>query len=202
VATRYASWEILHRRHHQYSDDIEKDPHPVKPSFFWFVVDIMVLNLEKNLHQQYFELYGDTPQIRRRETIRSIVSFGTMLFLMGFWYTLLGAVGFWMIYLPALGVGILHVSHFNWATHDATHPDGQFRPVNLNTGFFWLGNKLCFGMYFHANHHANASLFNPAYLDQQLAEREQRKREREERLSTAAQPASVAVVAKTEQGAV
>ncbi|MCB9643151.1 MAG: fatty acid desaturase [Myxococcales bacterium] len=186
VATRFASWEILHRRHHRHSDDIEKDPHPVKPSFLAFLLDVMVLNLEKNLHQQYAELYGDTPEIRRRETIRSILSFSTMLFLMAFWFVLLGPVGFLGVYLPALGVGILHVSHFNWATHDAQNPSGEFKPVNLNHGFYWFGNKLWFGLYFHANHHEHANLFNPAYLDRYLEERDRKVREREERLAGAA----------------
>ena len=31
VLTRYASWEIIHRRHHKYSDDADMDPHPVTP---------------------------------------------------------------------------------------------------------------------------------------------------------------------------
>ena len=30
---------------------------------------------------------------------------------------------------------------------------------------FWLGNRLCFGMYYQANHHRNAGIFNPMHLD-------------------------------------
>ncbi len=28
VLTRFASWEVIHQRHHRYSDDTGKDPHP------------------------------------------------------------------------------------------------------------------------------------------------------------------------------
>jgi len=55
---------IIHRRHHKYSDDPLKDPHPVTPEnagywrFFWH----MIVNVESQLQQQFFELHGgDTP---------------------------------------------------------------------------------------------------------------------------------------------
>ena len=37
VLTRFASWEIIHQRHHKYSDDPTDDPHPIVPeaSGYW-----------------------------------------------------------------------------------------------------------------------------------------------------------------------
>src|SRR5262245_57441798 len=37
VLTRFASWEIIHARHHKYSDDVELDPHPLDKSYWHFV---------------------------------------------------------------------------------------------------------------------------------------------------------------------
>ena len=163
--TRYASWEILHRRHHKYSDDAEKDPHPVDPSFFKFVSETMALGLERNLQEQFLELWGNTPANVRREQIRSAVSFGTMAVLFWAWHTALGSTLFFTVYLPSAALGILHIAHFNWATHDAKNPEGDYKPINLDSGMFWLGNRLCFGLYYHANHHKNAGIFNPMHYD-------------------------------------
>ena len=33
VLTRFASWEVIHQRHHRFSDDLDKDPHPVVSSY-------------------------------------------------------------------------------------------------------------------------------------------------------------------------
>ena len=167
VMTRYASWEILHRRHHKYPDDQENDPHYVGPSFFKFLMETMLINLERNLQQQFFELWGGkTPQNVRREQLRSVVSFGTMVVLFYAWYTALGGPIFFAVFLPSALTGIVHVAHFNWATHDAKNADGEFKPVNLDSGLFWLGNRVCFGLYYHANHHKRANLFNPMKLEQ------------------------------------
>lgn len=166
VGTRYASWEILHRRHHLYSDDLQKDPHPAEPSFWAFFVRKMLGNLERNLHQQYYELYGETPETRRRELGRTWLSVlvGAALFVA--WYVALGPVGFFLVYLPALAVGVLHVSHFNWVTHDARKNDARdYKPINIDDGIYWLANRLLFGLYMHANHHALVKVFNPLKVD-------------------------------------
>lgn len=166
VMTRYASWEILHRRHHKYADDEEKDPHYVGPSFFRFLMETMLINLERNLQSQFFELWGGkTSENVRREQLRSVVSFGTMVVLFATWHTLLGPAVFWAVFLPSALFGIVHVAHFNWATHDAKNPDGDYRPINIDSGLFWLGNRLCFGLYYHANHHKKANMFNPMKMD-------------------------------------
>ena len=133
---------------------------------------------------QYLELWGDTPEVRRRDAFRSIFSFVTGMGLMAWWFFLLGPIGFFVIYLPSLVAGAVHVSHFNWATHDAQNPDGEFQPVNLDKGFFWLGNRLWFGLYYHKNHHEYAGLFNPMHLDKVKAERAAKKAARAEAKAT------------------
>lgn len=161
VLTRFASWEVLHQRHHRYSDDLDKDPHPVHPSY-WAFVWHHIANLEQYIHRAVFDLHGDTPENRRFEKIRSAISFGTGLILVAAWVAILGWQAFLMFFLPSVLLGILHLVHFNWSTHNAKSPTGDYKPVNLDHGFFKLGNKLFFGIYMHANHHRFPNALNPA----------------------------------------
>ncbi|MCA9695759.1 MAG: fatty acid desaturase [Myxococcales bacterium] len=170
VLTRYASWEIVHTRHHRYSDDVEKDPHYVLPNFWKFTANIAV-NVEVQLQHMAYDQFGDTPAVRRRERVRALLSFVTMLPLLGCWYLLLGTEAFFYIYLPVTVVGWLHVAHFNWATHNAHDPSGDYHPVNLDHGWYWLGNRIWFGLYMHGNHHRRANVFNPLRMDEVVAKR-------------------------------
>jgi fatty acid desaturase len=158
--TRFASWEIIHLRHHRYADDPIRDPHPLRPGYWAFLVHTVV-NVERQLQAMYLERWGDTPANRRYERARAWVSYGTNLLLIAVWYRLLGPIAFFGLFAPAAVVGFLHLVHFNWATHDAGSATGTFRPVNLDRGWFWLGNRLWFGIYMHANHHRHPSTLNP-----------------------------------------
>jgi stearoyl-CoA desaturase (delta-9 desaturase) len=167
VLTRFASWEVIHQRHHRYSDDVEKDPHPVISSYWGFAVKTIV-GVEKQLQAIYFDLYGDTPENRRYEQIRAYVSYATNLLLVATWYVFLGPIAFFFLFVPASIVGFLHLVHFNWSTHNAVSPDKDFKPVNLNHGFYRIGNVLWHGIYMHANHHKRSNLFNPARMKNSL----------------------------------
>lgn len=167
VLTRFASWEVIHQRHHRYSDDVERDPHPVISSYWGFLVKTVV-GVERQLQRIYFELYGETSASRRYEQLRAYVSYGTNLLLIATWYLFLGPIGFWFFFVPTSIVGFLHLVHFNWSTHNAFSKDGDFRPVNLNHGFYKVGNWIWFGIYMHANHHKRANMFNPAKMTPSL----------------------------------
>lgn len=161
--TRFASWEVIHQRHHRYSDDVEKDPHPVMKSY-WRYVLFTVLNVEKTLNATYFDIYGDTPSTRRFEKVRAVLSFSTMLILLATWYTLLGPLVFFRFFVPGTIIGILHLIHFNWSTHNAFSPTNAFGPVNLNTGYYRIGNLIWHGIYWHGNHHKRVGMFNPGKM--------------------------------------
>jgi len=163
VLTRFASWEVIHQRHHRFSDDVERDPHPVGPSYWVFLVNTIV-NVERQLQKIYFDLHGDTPENHRYEQFRAYVSYATNLLLIATWYVFLGPWAFFCLFVPASLVGFLHLVHFNWSTHDAFSPRKDFRPVNINTGFYRVGNWLWHGIYWHANHHQRANLFNPGRM--------------------------------------
>ena len=161
VLTRFASWEIIHQRHHRYSDDPIKDPHPVEPSYWKFLFHT-VYNVEHQLQTLYFELYGDTPETRLYERRRAWVSYATNILLVVTWWMLLGPAGFLAVFVPASIVGFLHLVHFNWSTHNGMSKEGDYRPVNLDEGLFKVGNLLFFGIYMHENHHKRPDYFNPA----------------------------------------
>lgn len=172
VIARFASWEIVHRRHHRYSDDPLRDPHPAERRYWPYAVKTLI-NVEKQLQQQYFDIYGDTTETRRYERIRALVSFssGTLLFVL--WFMVLGPWGFFLLFVPAFVGAGLFVIHFNWSGHNAHTKDGPIEPVNLDSGWYWLGNRIFFGIYYHGNHHKMAMLFNPMKMPVKARAREQ-----------------------------
>lgn len=179
VLTKFASWEIVHRRHHRYSDDPERDPHPAERRYWRYAWQTLI-NVEKQLQQQYFDLYGDTPETRRHEKLRSLLSFvsGTAL-LLG-WYTLLGAPVFFVLYLPAFVLAALFVIFFNWAGHNAHVPGAKIEPANLDHGVFWILNRIFFGIFYHGNHHKMAMLFNPMHMPARVRARAEAETERDD----------------------
>ena len=167
VLTRFASWEVIHQRHHRFSDDLDKDPHPVVSSYWAFLFKTVV-GVERQLQKIYFELYGDTPENKKYEQRRAYVSYATNLLLIATWYTFLGPSAFFFLFVPASIIGFLHLVHFNWSTHNAFSPELDFKPVNLDHGYYKVGNLVWFGIYMHANHHKRANMFNPAKMTPSL----------------------------------
>lgn len=167
VVVRFASWDIIHMRHHKFSDDREKDPHPNFVSF-WKTVSNTIVMVEKQLFQQYFDTWGDTPENRKAEKRRAWVSYGANVVLLAAWFMFLGPWFFVLVFAPANLLAGLFVIHFNWSTHNADRAktEADFRPVNLDSGYYWLGNRLFFGIYMHANHHTNPRLANPLFWDE------------------------------------
>lgn len=163
VIVRFASWDIVHMRHHKYSDDRAKDPHPNFPSF-WKTVFHTVVNVEKQLFQQYYDTWGDTPENHGRERRRAWMSYGTNIVLLASWFWLLGPAFFLLVFAPCNLLAGLFVIHFNWCTHNGEHARSleDMRPVNLSSPMYRLGNKLFAGIYAHKMHHDRPAIFNPA----------------------------------------
>jgi len=159
VFVRYASWQIVHLRHHAHSDDPSTDSHPNHPSYLRSFVRSIV-TVERQLQDSYCEIWGETRENRRDEAFRAKVSYGTNFALAALWYLLLGPVGFFAFWVPGNLLAAAFVGHFNWATHNG-EARRDFRPVNLDAGYYWLGNRVFTGIYFHANHHRRPHLFNP-----------------------------------------
>ena len=164
VLSRFASWQIVHERHHKYSDDQARDPHPLLPGYFEFFWR-GITNVEKQLQTAYLEIYGDNEENRKRERTRSMISFGTNFVLIAFFYRLLGPGGFLVLFVPIQILGWMFVMHFNWVTHNALAEDGHYYPVNMDSGKYWIGNRIFFGIYMHGNHHQRANVFNPLFWD-------------------------------------
>ena len=83
------------------------------------------------------------------------------------WFLLVGPTFFFALLLPCSLLAAAHLVHFNWSTHNAYSPSADYKPVNLNHGYFKLGNKLFFGIYMHANHHKWPNVLNPAQAKHQ-----------------------------------
>jgi fatty acid desaturase len=163
VLTRFASWEVIHQRHHRYTDNTDLDPHPVVSGYWTFLIKTIV-GVEVQLQRIYFEIYGETEENRRYEKTRAYVSYATNLLLIATWYVFLGPIGFFFFFVPSAIIGFLHLVHFNWSTHNAASREQDFKPVNLNHGYYRIGNLLWHGIYMHANHHKRANLFNPGRM--------------------------------------
>ncbi len=163
VVVRFASWDIIHMRHHKHSDDRQNDPHPNFPSF-WKTVFHTIVNVEKQLFQQYYEIWGDTAENHGRERRRAWMSYGTNVVLLASWFWLLGPAFFLLVFAPCNLLAGLFVIHFNWSTHngEAAKSIDDMRPTNLSGPWYRLGNKLFAGIYAHQMHHDRPTLFNPA----------------------------------------
>lgn len=168
VLTKFASWEIVHRRHHRYSDDPVRDPHPAERGY-WSYAKNTLINVEKQLQQEYFDVHGDTPERRRYERFRSVFSFVSGVVLALFWEQLVGFPLFVELVVPAWVLAGLFVIHFNWVGHNAHTKTAKIEPVDLDHGWFWLGNRMFFGIYFHGSHHRMAMVFNPMNVPARLA---------------------------------
>jgi fatty acid desaturase len=160
VVVRFASWVMVHLRHHRFTDDRELDPHP-NFSSFWRTVKHTVVNVEIQLMRAYLECWGDTPENRAAESFRAKVSYSTNLLVLAAWFLYLGPWFFLVVFVPANVFGALFIIHFNWVTHNGQE-GSSFRPVNLNNGYFWFGNRIFAGIYMHKNHHERPHLKNPA----------------------------------------
>ena len=125
-----------------------------------------MLTVERQLQTMYFEMHGGrTPENVRFQRYRAALSFVVSAVVVPItWAMILGLPFFTIVFLPAAVIGLLQLIHFNWCTHNPWSPNNDFRPVNLNHGFYRIGNFIWHGIYFHANHHAKANLLNPSKL--------------------------------------
>jgi len=161
VLTRFASWEIIHSRHHKFSDDVEKDPHNLLAGYWEFAIHV-IKNVEHQLQAIHFDWHGgNTPENLAFEKRRALFSYATNIAVILAWYFFLGPILFFAAFVPAAIVGFLHLIHFNWSTHNPHSPSQNFHPVNLNHGLFKIGNKIWHGIYYHGTHHKKSFLFNP-----------------------------------------
>jgi len=111
--------------------------------------------------REHFDQWDHMPEAHRGENFRAKVSCGADILILAAWCVYLAPWFFALIFMPGNLSSALFIVHFKWVTHNGPRGEG-FKPVNLNHGYFWLGNKLFAGIYMHANHHRSPYLYNPA----------------------------------------
>lgn len=165
VIVRFFVWEVMHTRHHAFPDDPERDPHPCKPTFVQFMVGIMLVTAEKQLHAIKRERHPDHMKYEGVRTVFSLVTDASILIM---WFVLLGWPLFLGVFIPMQILGWVILGHFNWIAHRGADRTADFGPRNRDHGLFWLGNRIWFGIYMHKNHHDYAGRFNPLPPERRL----------------------------------
>lgn len=158
----FPDWKVLHFMHHSHTDDPELDPHPPLAKGYWDFAKGMRTAASTAFLKHFLKQFGDSPETMRAVNRYVLASqFDTAMKLV-FWFLVLGPQAYTFIFLTSIAFKMLHYAWLNHATH---RPGNQGAEVqNLNHGFYALLNALSFGLYYHKNHHAAPSLFNPKHL--------------------------------------
>lgn len=151
---------INHTFHHAYADT-KKDPHaPDGKSFFMFFATCIFSGV--SIIENYFlETHGRTRKNILIFKLNIILHYVGIALRLACWYTILGPQLFLFFYIPAFSVYLFTFAHVNYVTHQR-QDDGSFTVVNFNSNpWHKLVNYIGDGIYFHENHHAKPSVFNP-----------------------------------------
>lgn len=156
-------FRISHFLHHAHADSIA-DPHPPNGrSFFHFLATTQV-NTIMVIRRRFLDIHGDTMKSHSILAAEMFFYYVSLVVRPLCWFWLLGPTWFVCFYLPAYIVNVLVFAHINFATHE-TMKDGSVEITNLNGNTYYrFINFIGSGVYFHKNHHAKPTLFNPAEL--------------------------------------
>lgn len=148
-------WVAGHRRHHLYTEDIDKDPYSARRGFWWSHMLWMVYKcpevFDHNLYRQY------APDLDRDGFYRWLdryflllqIPLGIALYLMGGWS--------FVIY--GLFLRIVLLWHSTWLINSATHMTGyRTHESNDNSRNLWWAAILTYGEGWHNNHHAHPNV--------------------------------------------
>jgi fatty acid desaturase len=161
----FPGWAIPHIVHHQFSDDPDKDPHPPQYLTFMQFLAEMGPSMARVARQFFFNLWKDHPQVSRIWQSMVWTSMAARYMRAVFLLVLLGPKIFVLCFMVSKMVNMIWYVHFNYYTHRPTG-DGRIEILNLDHNFYYkLMNATMAGVYYHKNHHAKASLFDPRDYD-------------------------------------
>lgn len=162
----FTGWRLIHLVHHQYSDNVENDPHPTKNRKFWEYTAKMFVNSSLTISRRYREHWGTNSRTQQLQlvTVGALASLAITSLL--FWFLLLGPAGFIWFYIPSLIVNHLLFAQINYFCHPLNEKTGETEAANLNHNLYYkFANLIWCGIFFHGNHHRRATLFNPRYMN-------------------------------------
>lgn len=157
--TNLLGWKMVHYYHHKHADDAAMDPHCPGSMRFWRYANWMQSASMRYLDARHKELHGMPGWFYGIAGGLALIGFALMPLT---WYLLLGPTWFAAIWMPALLAGWWLFTVINYQTHPVA-ADGRNHAVDL-CACYWhrMVNRVGFGVLYHARHHRNARVFNPA----------------------------------------
>lgn len=161
----FPGWVVPHIVHHQYPDDPARDPHPPEHMSFTRFLSEMGPCMSRVARQIFFQQWREREDTARIWAAMAYTGMLARYLRAVFLLLLLGSKAFVLAYLISKIVNVLFYVHFNYYTHRPTE-EGSIEVLNLNHNWYYkLMNATMAGVYYHKNHHAKASLFDPRRLD-------------------------------------
>ncbi|MCC6295545.1 MAG: fatty acid desaturase [Pseudomonadales bacterium] len=157
--TNLLGWKMVHHYHHKHADDPVMDPHCPGSMAFWPYANWMQRASMRYLDTRHKELHGMPDWFYGIAGGLALIGFALMPLS---WYLLLGPTWFAALWMPTLCSCWWLFTVINYQTHPPG-ADGRNRAVDLYMRPWQrLVNRIGFGVLYHASHHRNARLFNPA----------------------------------------
>jgi stearoyl-CoA desaturase (delta-9 desaturase) len=158
----FTGWKIIHLVHHQYSDDVNMDPHPPAGKPFGQFLRTMFVHSSAKITERYREHYGMTARTKALQTAVYVVFISLAVVHIAFWYLLLGPEVFVFGYIPSYITNHLLFAHINYYAHPQNAQTGEYNAGNMDSNLYYkLANFFWCGIYYHDNHHRKPMLFNP-----------------------------------------
>ncbi len=160
----FNGWRLIHLVHHQYSDNVEHDPHPPRGRSYWQFTRDMFVESSFAISKRYRDHWQDTPRTRMLQKLVFASFLAATMSSLAMWFLLLGPAAFVFGFVPSLVWNHLMFAHINYYCHPADET-GDTAAANLNHGLYYkLANAAWHGIYFHGNHHRKPMLFNPRHM--------------------------------------
>lgn len=144
-------WVAGHRRHHTYTEDIDKDPYSAKRGFWWSHMGWLLYK-----RPEFFEYQSNrnfAPDLAKDAFYRWLDRYHLLLQIpLGVGLYLLGG---WSFFIYGLFVRAVLLWHSTWLINSASHITGyRSHDSNDNSRNLWWAALLTYGEGWHNNHHA------------------------------------------------
>jgi len=148
-------WTAGHRRHHAYTEDVDKDPYSAKRGFWWSHMMWMIYPSLDTFERDRYYRYA--PELARDPFYQWLdqyylwlqIPLGIVLYLLGGWSWVI-----WGIFVRAVLLW-----HSTWFINSVTHMWG-YRTFETedNSRNLWWAAILTYGEGWHNNHHAHPNV--------------------------------------------